>query len=289
MLEHFGFGDFVFRRARRDRGGPRRRPARASRRSWPRCPRSRSSTTPSATTSRAGSRRAPSSPSPTSCGRGRSPTTRAPRPCARASSARSPPTGASRPARWSRDFDRGDFDLSGDFYRIGGGSLGRQGARPRLRAAPAGRAGPARPLRRASRSRCRSRRCSAPTSSTASSTTTTCAASRSSARTTRRSSRRFLAAPFPSEAAQDVAAFLERATLAARRALVEPARGLAAPAVHRRLRHPDAGEQRVEPSASGVAPRDRGDQARLRLDLLASTRRPTSRRRPTGWRRRRWR
>ncbi len=65
---------------------------------------------------------------------------------------------------------------------------GRQGARPRLRAAAAGRAGAAPTASTASRSRCRSRRCSAPTSSTASWTTTTCATSRSSARTTRRSS-----------------------------------------------------------------------------------------------------
>ncbi len=80
---------------------------------------------------------------------------------------------------------------------------------------------------------------------------------------------RFRAASFPAEAEQDVAAFLERAQLAAGGALVEPARGLAAPAVHRRLRHADAGEQRLEPGRA-AGPRRAGDQARLRLDLLAA-------------------
>ena len=57
--------------------------------------------------------------------------------------------------------------------------------------------------------------------------------------------------------------------LAPRGALLEPARGLAAPAVHRRLRHADAAEQLLEHPRAGRAG-DPGDQARLRLDLLAA-------------------
>ncbi len=163
----------------------------------------------------------------------------------------------------------------------------RQGARPRVRAADARRAGPARalpgcrsggadlggaghrrlrPLPRRQRpallrDRVRGRRRDPAAASTH--------------------------APFPDEAAQDVAAFLERAQLAARRALVEPARGLAAPALHRRLRHADAGERLAEPRRARRARARRRSSASTRPPSRG-TRRATCGRLPTGWRRRRW-
>jgi len=185
MLERFGFGDFVSA----SRTGPRW-PAPptcgASRRSSPRCPRSRSSTT----------RAEPLLPLAQGAHRVH------PRPRAAAAHARrlrepagppGEPDPGDRlvPARAGRtlvtDFDRGDFDLSGDFYRMGGGSLAA-----RREASPScGGCWPSRAcatVSRMSRSRCRPRRCWGPTSSTAFSTTMTSATSRSSAKTTRRSS-----------------------------------------------------------------------------------------------------
>ena len=118
-----------------------------------------------------GSRRAPSSRSPTGCARGRSrglPDARgaAPRPDRR----RSPTTGASRPRRWSATSTARRFDPTAPFFlRIGGGSLGGK-ARGlafvrRLLQPPRRR----RPLPGRAHRRARRRWCSAPTSSTASS------------------------------------------------------------------------------------------------------------------------
>ena len=76
--------------------------------------------------------------------------------------------------------------------------------------------------------------------------------------------------------------------LAPGRPLLEPARGLAAPAVHRRLRHPDAARTTAGASASGSLARSAPSSGSTPRPSR-STRRPTSAPRPTGWRRRRWR
>ena len=185
------------------------------------------------------------------------------------------------------DFDRDDFDLSGDFYRMGGGSLGGKARGLAFVRRLLARAGPAPPLRRrrdrgADLGRARHRRLRPLPRR-----------QRPALLRDRVRGRRGDQGPLPRRALPGGGGAgrrrLPRARhLAARGALLEPARGLAAPAVHRRLRHADAGEQLLEhPGAAGAG--HPGDQAGLRLDLLASTRRPTSRRRPTGSRRRRWR
>ena len=273
---------------RRDRGRTARPTCAGSRRSSPRCPRSRSSTTPGATTSRGGSRRAPSSPWPTSCARGARATTRARRPCGRDLIGAIAAYRLEQGRTLVTDFDRGDFDLSGDFYRHG------RAARWEARPAASPSSGACWPSRacatasRGSRSRCRPRRCSGPTSSTVSSTTTTCATSRSSATTTQEIRRRFRGAPFPEEAARDVAAFLEPATwpLAVRSSsLLEDSQHQPFTGVYDTLMLPNNSWSTRRARRAGAA----GDQAGLRLDLLAGTPRPTSGRPPTGWRRRRWR
>ena len=122
---------------------------------------------------------------------------------------------------------------------------------------------------RTSRSPCRPRPSWPPTSSTASSTRTTCATSRSSATTTRRSSAGSWRRRCPPTSARDLASFLELVRLPARGPLVEPARGLAVPAVRRHLRHLHAAERPPRPGGAARAAAG-GDQARLRLHLLAA-------------------
>ena len=79
--------------------------------------------------------------------------------------------------------------------------------------------------------------------------------------------RRFLRRPLPGGGGARRGGLPREGRLAAGGALVEPARGLPAPALHRRLRDPHAAQQRLEPGrAAGAGPG--GDQARLRLDLL---------------------
>jgi hypothetical protein len=169
----------------------------------------------------------------------------------------------------------------------GRGLAGRQGAGPRLREAAARPAGPARPLRRRRdrgarlggarhrrlrplprrqrpaplRDRVRGRR------------------ARSSAGS----------GPPPSRRRRARRGRVPRAGhLAPRRPLLEPARGLAAPAVHRGLRHADAGRTTPGASASGSSGRSSRSSGSTPRPSR-STRRPTSGRRPTAWRRRRWR
>ena len=100
--------------------------------------------------------------------------------------------------------------------------------------------------------------------------------------------RRFEAARFPDDVRRDLRAFLERRAPSARGAVVEPARGLAVPAVHRRLRDAHAGQRRRRRrtcawtswcgrSSACTPPPSRGRP------------RTTSAPRPTAWRRRRWR
>ncbi len=124
MLEHFGFGDFVFRTADGTEVGRARRPAR---------PRGEARDRPR------GVDPPPRRPQPL-LALAQGPHRVRPRPRAAAAPAR-PTTRAARRcaasliraiAEYRRDqarvlvtdFDRDDFDLSGDFYRMGGGSLG---------------------------------------------------------------------------------------------------------------------------------------------------------------------
>ncbi len=152
------------------------------------------------------------------------------------------------------------------FCRIGGGSLGGKArglafvnlllAESRPRGALSGRP----------RSRCRRRWCWAPTSSTSSSRRTTCATSRSRPRTSRSSSAASSPAALPAAAERDLGASSRR-SLSARGALVEPARGLAVPAVRRRLRDLHAAQRPRRTRRPAAAAAD-GDQARLRVDVL---------------------
>ena len=194
MLEHFGFGDFVFRLPDGTRGRTAPRPARARARSSRPCP----------TESLVLPRRAQPllalaqgahrvRPRRTSCARGGSPTTRSPQ-ALRAEpdprDRRLPPR--AEPARSWPTSTAPRSTLVGRLLPHRRRLARRQGPRPGVRAPAARASAAARPLPRASRSPCRRRSCWAPTSSTASSTTTTCATSRSSATTTRRSRQRFL-------------------------------------------------------------------------------------------------
>ncbi len=185
------------------------------------------------------------------------------------------------------DFDRGDFDLSGDFYRMGGGSLGGK-ARGlafvrRLLAA----AGPARPLRgRRDRGadlggaghrhlRPVPRRQRPPLL-------------RDRVRGRRGDPPALPGGALPGGGRAGRGRVPGAGHLAARRPLVEPARGLAAPAVHRRLRHADAAEQLLEHPRAGGRGRSWPSSGSTPRPSR-STPRPTSGRRPTAWRRRRWR
>ncbi len=164
------------------------------------------------------------------------------------------------------DFDRDDFDLSGDFYRMGGGSLGgkarglafvrrllaQQGLRDRFDdveiAVPVSAVLgtdvfdtlPRRQRPALVRDRVRGRRGDPST-----------LPGRALPGRSRAGRRRL-----PGEG-----------DVAARGSLVEPARGLAAPAVHGRLRHLMLANNAWS-IGERVAPRDRGGQARLRLDVL---------------------
>ncbi len=80
--------------------------------------------------------------------------------------------------------------------------------------------------------------------------------------------RRFHAAAFPEETAQDLDALLKARSLPARRALLEPAGGLAVPALRRRLRDVHAAEQPRQPRHPAL-PAPGGDQEGLCLHVLA--------------------
>ena len=100
-----------------------------------------------------------------------------------------------------------------------------------------------------------------------SSTTTACATSPSGAKTTRRSSKRFLRGRPPLGIVADLQSYLDLDPLPACHPLVQPARGLAVPAVRGHLLDLHAAEQPPGRRGPPRAVAD-GDQARLRLHLL---------------------
>ena len=81
---------------------------------------------------------------------------------------------------------------------------------------------------------------------------------------------RFLAAPFPEETDRDLEAFLEHATVPAGRALLGPARGLAAASPSPASTDLHAAQQRPRPRRMRLIQLLSAGQARLRLDLLAA-------------------
>ena len=282
MVENFGFGDFVFRLPDGTEVG-RAHDLKTLEEMLERSPPRASPTTASGTTSRTGSRRAPSSPWPTHSGRARSPTSAAWRTCGAAHRGDPGIPHGAGPAHRGRLRPRDVRRLRGSRASAAARSAARRAAwrsstcswtttgsaavsgtwtSPFRRRRPRhGRLRPVPRRERPSRLRDRDRR------------------------------RRGDPPPLPRGRVSrgdgaGPGAFLEVAAVPARRALLEPARGLAVPALRRRLRDVHAAEQPRQPRHP-PRPAPGGDQAGLRLHVLAPAK-ATSTPRPTGSRRRRW-
>ena len=251
MLDHFGFGDFVFRTARRHRGRPRAPTCAASRRSWRPCPRSRivhhagrnhfsrwlkartefalaHELRPRAAHRLRGRRGAAREPHPRDR---RVPARPGPRRSSRTSTATTSTSPATSTA-WAaaRSAARRAASRScGACSRSRACATASRASRSRCRSSAVARDGRLRPLPGRQRpalvrDRVRGRRRDPGAGSPA--------------------------APFPRGGRAGRGGVPGARRLAARRALVEPPRGLAAPAVHRRLRHADARQQLAGATAS---------------------------------------